>query len=87
MGSEMCIRDRTQVEEPARVYLGTDDEPALRGDVAAFLAERLGLGPLPPADPAHGHGKRISNALLRSTGWTPDYPTYREGFAKVAATH
>ncbi|MCX6406802.1 MAG: hypothetical protein NTV28_07775 [Propionibacteriales bacterium] len=76
----------TQVEAPAPVYLGTDDEPALRGDVAAFLAERLGLPSLPPADPAQGHGKRISNALLRSTGWAPRYPTYREGFADVAAS-
>ncbi|WP_370207880.1 hypothetical protein [Aeromicrobium sp.] len=77
----------TEVEEPARVYLGTDDEPALRGDVAAFLAQRLGLAPLPPADPAQGPGKRISNALLRSSGWTPRYPTYREGLAGVGAAH
>lgn len=73
----------TQVDHPSPVHLGTDDEPALRGDVVAHLAQRLGLPPLPPADPAQGHGKRISNALLRSTGWAPQYPTYRDGHADV----
>lgn len=73
----------TAVEDPAPLYLGTDDEPALRGDVAAHLAERLGLAPPAPADPAQGHGKRIANRLLRSTGWVPRYPTYREGHAEV----
>jgi nucleoside-diphosphate-sugar epimerase len=73
----------TAVDDPAPVYLGTDDEPALRGDVAAHLADRLGLPPLPPTHPEQGHGKRISNALLRSTGWRPHYPTFREGHAEV----
>jgi nucleoside-diphosphate-sugar epimerase len=67
--------------QPAGLYLGTDDEPAQLGDVAAFLAERLGAPAPPPADPARGHGKRLSNARLRSTGWAPEYPTYREGYA------
>jgi nucleoside-diphosphate-sugar epimerase len=68
---------------PERLYLGTDDEPAQLGDVATYLAERLGTPAPPPADPAHGHGKRLSNARLRSTGWAPAYPSYREGYAAV----
>ena len=71
----------TMAQEPQRLYLGTDDEPAQLGDVAAFLAERLDAPPPPPADPGQGHGKRLSNARLRSTGWTPTLPTYREGYA------
>ncbi len=68
---------------PERLYLGTDDEPAQLGDVAAFLADRLGAPAPPPADPAQGHGKRLSNARLRSAGWAPTYPSYREGYAAV----
>jgi len=71
----------TMPAEPERLYLGTDDEPAQMGDVAAFLAERLGAPTPPPADPARGHGKRLSNARLRATGWAPTLPTYREGYA------
>ena len=76
----------TRPEPPARLYLGTDDAPAQLGDVAAFLATRLGAPPPPPADPARGHGKRLSNALLRSTGWEPSRPSYREGYADARPT-
>ena len=73
----------TRPETPERLYLGTDDEPAQLGDVTAFLADRLGSPAPPPADPARGHGKRLSNARLRATGWEPTRPSYREGYADV----
>lgn len=73
----------TMPAEPERLYLGTDDEPAQMGDVAAYLAGRLGAPAPPPADPEQGHGKRLSNARLRSTGWAPTLPTYREGYARA----
>jgi nucleoside-diphosphate-sugar epimerase len=73
----------TRPAAPERLYLGTDDEPAQLGDVAAYLAERLGAPAPPPADPALGHGKRLSNARLRATGWVPSRPSYREGYAGV----
>lgn len=71
----------TMPSEPERLYLGTDDEPAQMGDVAAHLAGLLGVAPPPPADPALGHGKRLSNARLRSTGWVPTRHSYREGYS------
>ncbi|MCY4728524.1 hypothetical protein NYO98_19740 [Nocardioides sp. STR2] len=71
----------TMEAPPEHLYLGTDDAPAQLGDVAAYLADRLGAPAPPPADPAQGHGKRLSNARLRSTGWAPAYPSYREGYA------
>ena len=71
----------TMTAQPDRLYLGTDDEPAQLGDVAAFLADRLGAPAPPAADPAEGHGKRLSNARLRSTGWAPRFRSYREGYA------
>ena len=73
----------TRPGEPQRVYLGTDDEPAQLGEVAAYLADRLGAPSPPRADPARGHGKRLSNARLRATGWAPTRPSYREGYADV----
>lgn len=73
----------TMHEQPAGLYLGTDDEPAQLGDVAAYLAERFGAPAPPAADPARGHGKRLSNARLRATGWRPSRPSYREGYAAV----
>lgn len=71
----------TQAASPGSLYIGTDDEPALLGDVAAYLAQQLGLPTPPPADRARAHGKCLSNALLRESGWTPTYPTFREGYA------
>lgn len=75
----------TMDAEPEVVYLGTDDEPALLGDVAAYLADRLGAPAPPPADPQQGHGKRLSNARLGATGWAPTLPTYREGYAGITS--
>lgn len=74
------------VEHPAPTYLGTDDEPARLDDVLTFLAAELGV---PAPEPAAATGrqaggdKRLSNALLRSTGWVPRYPTFREGYRAV----
>lgn len=71
----------TRDEPPEQLYVGTDDEPAMLGDVAAHLATLLDAPTPPAADPARGHGKRLSNARLRASGWTPVHPTYREGYA------
>ncbi|NYE36014.1 nucleoside-diphosphate-sugar epimerase [Nocardioides cavernae] len=74
----------TMAGQPEHLYLGTDDEPAQMGDVAAHLASLLGAPAPPAADPAQGFGKRLSNARLRSTGWEPTLPTYREGYADAS---
>ena len=71
----------TMFAPPEQLYLGTDDEPAQLGDVAAHLARILDVPAPQPADPALGHGKRLSNARLRASGWAPAIPTYREGYA------
>lgn len=73
----------TVADQPEQLYIGTDDRPTKLGEVAAFIAERLGVGP--PASPtdAPGRGKRLSNVRLRATGWVPTFPTFREGYADV----
>ncbi|MBT2502318.1 NAD-dependent epimerase/dehydratase family protein [Curtobacterium sp. ISL-83] len=74
--------------DPAPLYLGTDDEPARLDDVLRFLADALDV-PVPARAAASGRqtggDKRLSNALLRSTGWAPRYPTFREGYRAVLA--
>ena len=79
----------TRQETPAPIYLGVDDRPAQRGEVLRFLADELGV-PHPPVGgpaPSRGGDKRCSNTRLRSSGFTLDYPTYREGYRAVLAGH
>lgn len=76
------------IADPAPTYLGTDDEPARLDDVLTFLAAETGVDAPPFAEPQGrqtGGDKRLSNALLRSTGWEPRYPTFREGYRAVLA--
>ena len=77
----------TSVDEPATCYLGVDDDPADRGEVLRFLADELGV-PHPPTGPdqrSRGGDKRCRNARLRGTGFTLEYPTYREGYRAILA--
>ncbi|KRE50504.1 NAD(P)-dependent oxidoreductase [Arthrobacter sp. Soil736] len=77
----------TMAEEPAPVYVGVDDDPAELGDVLRFLASELGMD-VPPSGSAgesRGGNKRCSNALLRGTGYSFAYPTFREGYRDILA--
>lgn len=74
--------------QPGRIYNVTDDEPVTQRDLFAWLAHTLNR-PMPPQAPPEAGAqrrrgltsKRVSNARLRAElGWTPRYPTFREGF-------
>lgn len=76
-------------DDPPKVVLGVDDEPAQLGDVLAFIAQELHLRP-PVAsrqrsERSQGGDKRIRNLLLRQTGFSFEYPTYRSGYRAVLA--
>ncbi|MFE4541439.1 SDR family oxidoreductase [Arthrobacter sp. NPDC056727] len=77
----------TMAAEPASVYLGVDDDPAELGDVLRFLAAELEMTPPPKASlgDARGGNKRCSNALLRGTGFSFKYPSFREGYRDILA--
>lgn len=65
-------------------YLGTDSLPAPQHEVLDWLAERLGLPPVPHAhQPGAGQNKRLSNARVRALGFRFTYPDYRSGYAEV----
>lgn len=63
--------------------LACDDEPAPRDDVIRYVAERLGAPEPPTIEVPTPTGKRCRNTALRALGWTPGYPSYREGYADL----
>jgi nucleoside-diphosphate-sugar epimerase len=88
------------LEAKPGVYNVADNEPLRRRAFFDSLAHELGVAPpqIPPAWVAHAFGslgqllarsQRISNRKLReATGWTPEYPSVREGWpAALGAMH
>ncbi len=83
---------------PAAIYNVTDDEPGPPQDVVAYAASLLGMPPPPdvPFEGAdlspmtrsfYGESKRVSNARLKADlGWTPLFPSYRDGLAAILAS-
>ncbi len=69
------------VPAPPAQVLGTDDAPAWQWQVMNFLRAQAGQPPLPEPDGPET-GRRIANARLRALGWVPQYPSYREGYAR-----
>ncbi|MBW3657595.1 MAG: SDR family oxidoreductase [Actinobacteria bacterium] len=69
----------------APVYVGVDDEPALRREVLTWLAERLDAPPprAAPGQRTRGGDKRCSNARLRASGYDLAFPSYRDGYAAM----
>lgn len=80
------------------IFNVTDDEPAPPQDVVEHAAWLVGL-PVPPAvdfDTAtlspmarsfYGENKRVSNAVMKRTGYTFRYPTYREALAALTGDY
>jgi nucleoside-diphosphate-sugar epimerase len=88
------------LDAPAGVYNVVDDEPLRRRDYldafsAAFALPRLRLTPTWAVRLAAGSAaavlvssQRVANRRFRgATGWTPAYPSARDGWPKVAAAH
>jgi 2-alkyl-3-oxoalkanoate reductase len=86
----------TALDAPAGVYNVVDDEPLRRGELAAVIADLLGVSVprLPPAwlsffagplGEVMARSVRASNRKLRQLGWAPSYPTAREGLRAVLA--
>lgn len=86
------------LEGPAGVYNLADDHPCSQNEVieAACALTRLPLPPLlsleeakltPMARGFYGENRRIANLKAkRVLKWTPRYPSYREGLARIAMT-
>lgn len=75
------------VEDPAPIYLGSDELPVDLAEVLRFLAAELGL-PEPSsgeASSSRAGARRCDSGLLRASGFSFTYPTYREGYRAVLA--
>ncbi len=70
-----------------QIYNVVDDQPMPQSDCYRWLAQKLNR-PLPPIRELTEQrkrgdtNKRVSNAKLRSLGWTPQYPTFAEGMER-----
>jgi nucleoside-diphosphate-sugar epimerase len=67
------------------IYLGVDDKPSTQKEFYYWLCPQLGI-PLEgeaPAAALHGSNKRCSNKKLKSLGWKPKFPSFREGYADL----
>ncbi|WP_298015499.1 NAD-dependent epimerase/dehydratase family protein [uncultured Castellaniella sp.] len=65
---------------PLPCYIGTDDRPTPTAALYEALARMAG-GPAPAREARPPDGKRLSNARLRASGWTPAWPDALEGYA------
>ncbi|MFB6152919.1 MAG: NAD-dependent epimerase/dehydratase family protein [Halodesulfurarchaeum sp.] len=61
-------------------YISVDDEPVHRHELAHWLAEYLSRPVGELVETVDRSNKRCSNARLRSEGWQPAFPTFREGY-------
>lgn len=67
-------------------YIGVDDQPAPLHEVVAWLREQLEISHWSDDSTVRRSGsKRCSNARARALGWTPQYPSYREGYRAILA--
>jgi nucleoside-diphosphate-sugar epimerase len=79
-----------QHEAAAGIYNVCDDTPTTQREIYGWIADHLNR-PLPPEGPADLNrkrgwtSKRISNARLRSLGWSPRYPGYRDALGELVA--
>jgi len=76
---------------PGALYVMGDLEPAPHVEVVQWLCAAMAI-PMPPRAPASEidetlrHDRRVDAARIRAAlGFTPVYPTYREGFAHCLA--
>jgi len=65
---------------PQPLYIGTDNCPMPTAQLYDALAQMMGV-PSPARQLRPPSGKRLSNARLRASGWTPAWPNALEGYA------
>lgn len=72
------------VDKPRPLYLGVDDTPLPLNVLYDHLASLLGApAPAEGAGPSGVGSKRLSNARLRASGFVPQWPDAREGYAAL----
>lgn len=77
-----AISHLLDLSQPRDLYLGSDDTPALESDVLAWIRGQEGL-PAVAAQASPARGRRIRNTRLRDSGWRPEFPDFRAGYAAM----
>jgi nucleoside-diphosphate-sugar epimerase len=79
-----AITHLLSMEHPLPLYLGADDTPLPLNVLYDHLASLVGApAPAEGAGPAGVGSKRLSNARLRASGFVPQWPDAREGYAAL----
>lgn len=68
------------ITNPQPLYIGTDNCPMPTAELYDALAQMM-AAPSPARQLRAPSGKRLSNARLRASGWTPAWPNALEGYA------
>ena len=76
------------LEKGARgqVYLASDDLPATQAEFYGWLLRELNIKQariFPEPARSAEDSKRCSNSKLKTLGWTPRYPSYKEGYGEL----
>lgn len=78
------LAQKSLIQQPiASCYIVTDDMPTLQYDVLIWLAAQQEVDVSHVQTPATQGGKRLSNQLLRETGFQLNYPNYKIGYAEI----
>ena len=70
-------------QQVADCYIVTDDMPAQQYEVLTWLAHQQGINTSTYRAPIAQGGKRLSNQLLRKTGFELQYPNYQVGYSDI----
>ena len=87
IASALFLLLNREASASAQIYNIVDDQPILQSECYRWLAHRLNR-PIPPmrkSEQPRKRGdtkKRVSNAKLRDSGWTPRYPTFADAMEK-----
>jgi nucleoside-diphosphate-sugar epimerase len=76
------VLDRRQI---APCYVVTDNMPAPQHEVLNWIAQQSEITESLPASPPVAGGKRLSNQLMRDSGYELQYPDYRTGYTDLIA--
>lgn len=70
--------------DPASLYLAVDNTPLPIAELYGAIAHSLGVPEPAEGSAPHGIGsKRLSNARLRASGFVPNWPDSRAGYAAL----
>lgn len=84
-----ALQHLLELDDPAPLYLGVDDDPAPQCEVLRWLANQMGVPEPRVIDPSQAResrgNKRCRNTRLRSSGFRFRYPSYRDGYREMLA--